>query len=207
VIYAERPADGEAEGAFVLVHGRGANERDLLGLFDALDPERRFHGYCPRGPLSLPPGGAHWYAVYRVGYPDPETFPVGFEALAEFVDSLPYETVVLGGFSQGAVMSYAVGLGEGRPRPAAVLAFSGFVPVVEGWRLDASRPFPPIAVGHGTYDAVIPVELAHRSVEELRAAGADPLYRESPMDHAIDPGFVRELVPWLDETVRARGGA
>ena len=58
--YLERPAAGEAECAFVLVHGRGASEHDLFGLFDALDPERRFHGYSPRGPLSLPPGGAHW---------------------------------------------------------------------------------------------------------------------------------------------------
>ncbi len=136
VIFAERPAAGEPEGAFVLVHGRGASEHDLLGLFDALDPERRLHGYSPRGPLSLPPGGAHWYAVPRVGYPDPATFAEGFAALAGFVDSLPQRALVLGGFSQGAVMSLAVGLGQGRPRPAAVIAFSGFVPTVEGWQLD-----------------------------------------------------------------------
>ena len=94
MIFAERPAAGDAEGALVLVHGRGANEHDLLGLLDALDPERRLHGYCPRGPLSLPPGGAHWYAVPRVGYPDPATFAEGFAALAGFVDSLPYERIV-----------------------------------------------------------------------------------------------------------------
>ncbi|HEX4519446.1 MAG TPA: hypothetical protein VH063_07675 [Gaiellaceae bacterium] len=206
MIFAERPAAGEAEGAFVLVHGRGSNEHDLLGLFDALDPERRLHGYCPRGPLSLPPGGAHWYAVPRVGYPDPATFAEGYAALAGFVDALPYERKLIGGFSQGAVMSFAVGLGEGRPRPAAVIGFSGFVPVVEGWRLDASRPFPPVAVAHGTYDPVIPVEFAHRSVAELEAAGAEVLYRESPIDHAIDPAFVAELVPWIDAAVRAPDG-
>jgi phospholipase/carboxylesterase len=195
--YAERPAAGEPEGAFVLVHGRGANEYDLLGLFDALDPERRLHGYSPRGPLALAPGGAHWYAVPRVGYPDPTTFAEGYGALSEFVDALPHERIVLGGFSQGAVMSLAAGLGTDRPRPAGVIAFSGFVPTVEGWELDASRPFPPIALAHGTYDPVIPVEHAHRSLAELEAAGAEVLYRESPIDHAIDPAFVRELVPWL----------
>jgi phospholipase/carboxylesterase len=202
VIYAERPAEGDAEGAFVLVHGRGANEHDLVGLFDALDPERRLHGYSPRGPLSLPPGGAHWYGVPRVGYPDPETFAEGYDALAGFVDSLPYETKVIGGFSQGAVMSFAVGLGEGRPRPAAVIGFSGFVPEVEGWRLGPG-PFPPIAVAHGAYDPVIPVGFAHRSVEQLRTAGADVLFRESPMEHAIDPAFVTELVPWIRAAVEA----
>jgi phospholipase/carboxylesterase len=195
--YAERPAAGEAEGAFVLVHGRGANEHDLLALFDAIDPERRLHGYSPRGPLSLPPGGAHWYAVPRVGYPDPVTFAQGYAALGEFVDALPHERVILGGFSQGAVMSLAVGLGTGRPRPAAVIALSGFVPTVDGWELDAGRPFPPIAMAHGTYDPVIPVEHAHRSLAQLEAAGAEVLYREYPIDHAIDPGFVRELVPFV----------
>jgi phospholipase/carboxylesterase len=205
VIFAERPSAGEAEGAFVLVHGRGANEHDLLGLFDALDPERRLHGYCPRGPLSLAPGGAHWYAVPRVGYPDPETFAEGYAALAGFVDSLPYERKLIGGFSQGAVMSYAVGLGEGRPRPTAVIAFSGFVPTVEGWSLGEGSPFPPVAVAHGTYDQVIPVELAHRSVAQLEAAGAEVLYRESPIDHAIDPAFVAELVPWIEARATGAG--
>jgi phospholipase/carboxylesterase len=197
VIYAERPADGPAGGALVLVHGRGANEQDLVSLLDALDPERRLHGYCPRGPLSLPPGGAHWYAVPRVGFPDADSFAEGYGALAGFVDALPYERIVLGGFSQGAVMSFAVGLGEGRPRPAALVCFSGFIPHVDGWRLDATRPFPPIAIGHGTYDPIIPIEFARRSLDELDEAGADVLYRESPMDHSIDPAFVAELRPWI----------
>jgi len=202
VKYAERPAAGDAVGALVLFHGRGANEYDLLGLLDELDPERRFDGYCPRGPLALPPGGAHWYAVPRVGYPDPTTFEQGFAAAAGFVDDLPHEHVVLGGFSQGAVMALSVGLGAGRPHPAAVIAFSGFLPEVEGWWLGAG-PWPAIAIGHGTYDEVIPVEFAHRSRAALEAAGAEVLYRESPMQHSIDPSFVAELRPWLRDAVAA----
>ena len=206
MIVVERPAAGAADGALVLVHGRGANERDLVGLFDELDPGRRLHGYSPRAPFSLPPGGFQWYRVHRVGFPDPETFPAGFAALAALVDSLPHERVVLAGFSQGAVMSLAVGLGAGRPRPAAVVAFSGFVPVVAGWELDTTAPLPPVAVAHGVHDPVIPVELGRRAAEELEAAGADVLYRESPMGHAIDPAFVAELRPWIAEAVRARSG-
>jgi phospholipase/carboxylesterase len=196
VKFAERSAEGDALGALVLFHGRGADEHDLLPLLDALDPERRLDGYCPRGPLSLPPGGAHWYAVPRVGYPDPPTFAEGFAAAAGFVDDLPHEHVVLGGFSQGAVMSLAVGLGEGRPRPKAVIAFSGFIPEVEGWSL-GGEPWPAIAIGHGTYDEIIPVELGHRARDRLVAAEATVLYRESPMGHSIDPGFVSDLRPFL----------
>jgi phospholipase/carboxylesterase len=195
---AERPAAGAADGALVLFHGRGANEYDLLPLLDALDPERRFDGYCPRGPLALPPGGAHWYAVPRVGYPDAPTFARGFAAAAEFVDALEHEQIVLGGFSQGAVLALSVGLGAGRPRPAAVIAFSGFLPVVDGWSL-GGEPWPPIAIGHGTYDEVIPVAFGQRAREQLLAAGASVLYRESPLGHAIDPAFVSDLRAFLAE--------
>ena len=54
-----RPAAGEPAGALVLFHGRGTSEHDLYPLLDALDPERRLLGVTPRGPLILPPGGAH----------------------------------------------------------------------------------------------------------------------------------------------------
>ena len=69
-----RPAAGEPEGALVLMHGRGTSEQDLAGLLEVLDPARRFVGACPRGPLELSPMGFHWYAVPRVGHPDPDTF-------------------------------------------------------------------------------------------------------------------------------------
>jgi len=199
VIFAERRAEGKAAGALVLFHGRGANEYDLLGVLDLLDPERRLDGFCPRGPLSLPPGGAHWYVVPRVGYPDPTTFGIGYGAAAGFVDSLPHERIVLGGFSQGAVMSLAVGLGRGRPRPAAVVALSGFIPTVEGWELDDEQPFPPIALAHGTFDPIIPVEFGRRAHERLAEAGAAVLWRESAMEHSIDPAFVSDVRHWLAE--------
>ena len=184
---AERPAAGEAAGALVLLHGRGADEHDLFPLLDALDPERRLHGYTPRGPLALPPGGAHWYALGGIPTPTREQFDASLAALAELLDGLPYERIVLGGFSQGCVMSYALALGRGRPRPAALLAMSGFIPRVEGFELDLDAPFPPIAIVHGTYDPVIPVAFAHDARDTLESAGAELTYREYPIEHWIDP--------------------
>jgi phospholipase/carboxylesterase len=193
----ERPAAGDAAGALVRLHGRGADERDLFPLLDALDPERRLHGYTPRGPLSLPPGGAHWYALGGIPTPTREHFLASYDALAAFLDALPYERIVLGGFSQGCVMSYALGLGRGRPRPAALLAMSGFIPRVDGFELDLQSPFPPIAIVHGTYDPVIPVAFGREARDTLVAAGADVTYRESPIEHWIDP----EVLPLLREVV------
>jgi len=191
----ERPAAGDAAGALVLLHGRGADEQDLFPLLDAIDPERRLHGYTPRAPLSLPPGGAHWYAVPRVGYPDAETFAYGYGELTAWLDALPFppERTILGGFSQGAVMSYAVGLGAGRPRPAALAALSGFLPVVESWSLGSEAPFPPIYAAHGTDDPVIPVVFGRRAKEELEAAGAVVAWHEFPGAHWVDPGSLPAL--------------
>jgi phospholipase/carboxylesterase len=198
-----RPAAGRADGALVLFHGRGADEHDLHPLLDMLDPERRLVGVTPRGPLSLPPGGAHWYVVRRVGFPDPETFGPTFDLAAHWLDELAEETgvpldrTVLGGFSQGAVMAHSLGLGTGRPRPAGILALSGFIPVVDGFEPDLTPPLPPVAIGHGTLDPVISVEFGRRARAMLDAAGADVLYRESPIPHTIDPRFLEELQRWV----------
>ena len=159
--FLERPAAGEPAGALVLLHGRGADEHDLFPLLDALDPERRLLGITPRAPLSLPPGGAHWYRLGGIPTPDPETFFPTFEAAAAFLEGLPVpiDRVVLGGFSQGAVMSWALGLGAGRPRPAAIIALSGFMPEADGFELDLTElEGYPIVVAHGSLDPVIPAE-------------------------------------------------
>lgn len=94
-------------------------------------------------------------------------------------------------------MSFALGLGRARPRPAAIVGFSGFVPVVEGFELDLEPPLPPVAIGHGTFDPVISVEFGRRARDLLVQAGAEVRYRESPLPHTIDPEFVAELAGWL----------
>ena len=193
----ERPAAGEAAGALVLLHGRGADENDLFPLLDELDPERRLHGYTPRGPLSLPPGGAHWYVLGGVGTPERETFSASYAALIEFLDGLPYERLVLGGFSQGCAMAYALALFRGRRRPEALLAMSGFIPTVDGFELDLGPPLPRIAIAHGVFDPVIPVQWGRAARDALEEAGADVLYRESPIEHWIDP----EVIPLLQDLI------
>jgi len=207
-----RPAAGDPEGALVLFHGRGTSEHDLYPLLDALDPERRLLGATPRGPLVLPPGGAHWYVVREIGFPDRETFMSSFGLAAVWLDGLTEETgipaakTIIGGFSQGAVMSWALGLGRGRPRPAGIIALSGFVPTVDGFELDLSPPLPPVAIGHGTYDPVISVEFGRQAKALLEEAGAEVLHRESPMPHSVDPSFVAELQPWVSDALSSSAG-
>jgi phospholipase/carboxylesterase len=199
-----RPADGEPEGALVLLHGRGTDEFDLLPVLELLDPEHRWVGLTPRAPLELSPGGFHWYVSRAVGYPDRDTFRQAYELLADWLGALPdslgvpWSSTVLGGFSMGAVMSYALGLGAGRPAPAKLIALSGFMPSVEGFELELSgRAGFPVAIGHGEFDPVISVEFGRQARSRLERAGAHVLYRESPMAHGVDPAFLAELHRWL----------
>jgi phospholipase/carboxylesterase len=206
--YRERPPRGEAAGLVVLHHGRGADENDLLGLADVLDPEGRLHVVTPRAPLTLPGApGYHWYVVPRVGYPDPDTFHAAFDALAAFHDEvwertgIAPERTVLGGFSMGSVMSYATGLASARPKPAGILAFSGFIPTVEGWEPDLSRNDVAVFIAHGRRDPVMAVEFARRAHELLTDAGFAVEYHESDAGHHIDPQHVPHAVDWLRRTI------
>ena len=206
--YRSRPGGGEPEGALALLHGRGADEHDLEPLLDALDPDRQLAGYLPRGPLALPPGGAHWYIVREVGFPDPPTFLPTFERVSAWTDAaledagVPPERLVLAGFSQGAVMSYSLGLAASRARPAGILAFSGFVPRVDGFELDlAVRAGLPVSIAHGALDPVIQVEFGRDARERLTAAGLEVRYREDPVGHTISPGGLAQARAVLAEIV------
>jgi phospholipase/carboxylesterase len=208
-VFRERPAAGEPSGLLVLHHGRGTDEHDLLPLADALDPQRRLHVVTPRAPLTLPGwSGHHWYVVPRVGYPDPQTFAASYALLAGFHDELWQQTglgperTVLGGFSMGSVMSYALALGHDRPAPAGVLAFSGFIPVVEGWAPSfEDRPAMRAFVRHGTEDPVIDVGFARDAHGQLLAGGLEVDYGEFAGGHSIPPALLPTARSWLEATL------
>jgi phospholipase/carboxylesterase len=204
----ERPSEGEAEGLLVLHHGRGADELDLLPVADVLDQHRRLRVVAPRAPLTLAGApGYHWYLVPRVGYPDPQTFHAAYRQLADFHDELwrttgiTPEKTVLGGFSMGAVMSYALGLGPDRPPAAGILALSGFIPTVAGWQPDLARPSTKVFIAHGRNDPIIHIEFARKAKQLLEDSGVDVVYHESDAGHNIDPAQIPETIEWLTTTL------
>jgi phospholipase/carboxylesterase len=214
LIYRERPAAQEPAGLLILHHGRGADEHDLLGLGDVLDPQRRLHVVTPRAPLIMPgwPGN-HWYVVPRVGYPDPDTFRRAYVELAAFHDELwertgiAPERTVLGGFSMGSVMSYALGLAGERPVPGGILAFSGFIPTVEGWQPDlAGRRGMRVFIAHGRNDPVIDVGFARQASQLLESAGLQVDYHESDAAHQIHPAHIPAAAAWLRATLTSHAG-
>jgi phospholipase/carboxylesterase len=205
MVHLLREPEGEPAGALVLNHGRGTDEHDLYPMLDELDPERRLLGVTTGAPLTgIPPGGKHWYVVPRVGYPDPDTFHASYALLTGFLDSLlaerglGWERTVIGGFSMGTVMSYATGLGPGRPSPAAILAFSGFIPTVDGWEPELEgRSGLPVLIHHGRRDPIIEIGFARRAHELLSGAGLEVDYVETHAGHWLPPEVLpraRDLV-------------
>ncbi|HTW13072.1 MAG TPA: phospholipase [Solirubrobacteraceae bacterium] len=207
--YRERPAHEHADGLLILHHGRGGDCLDLQELGDILDRTRRLHVVTPEGPLKLPGvRGHHWFATDLAGQPEHETFESTYELLGRLHEHLweatgiPPERTVIGGFSTGGVMAYALGLGADRPRPAGIIAFSAAIPTVEGWEPDLeSRHGMPVFIVHGRGDKVLSINLAHCARTELEEAGLDVTYVENAAGHQIDQRSLGPAIGWLAGTV------
>ena len=206
LVHLVREPAGEPEGALVQLHGRGADEHDLVALLDVLDPERRLVGLTPGAPLPGPGGapGRWWYMVPRVGFPDPATFHATYARLTGFLDGwleqreIAWERTVIGGFSMGCVMSYATALGPGRPSPAGILALSGFIPTVERWEPELDgRVGLPVLIAHGSRDPVISVDFARDARSRLQAAKLAVDYHEHGGGHQLDPRALPLMTEWV----------
>lgn len=208
LVHVVRESAQAPAGALVLLHGRGADERDLVGVLEVLDPDRRLVGLTPGAPLPGPAGGRWWYRVPRVGFPDPATFHATYARLTAFLDGwlkqrgIPWSRTIVGGFSMGCVMAYALSLGPGRPSPAGTLAMSGFIPTVDGWQPElGDRAGLPVFVAHGSRDPVISVEFARDARDRLERSGVAVDYHEHGGGHHIEPRTVPPMVAWVGDRV------
>jgi phospholipase/carboxylesterase len=206
---------GNGSPVLVLLHGRGADERDLLGLAGGLPAGVAL--VTPRGPFSGAElgygGGWAWYRFLGENRPEPEHFSASLAALDELVSGLPgalgFEpgAVVVGGFSQGGTSALGYALSH-RDRVAGVLMFSGFLadhPAVDD-NLAAAAGLP-VFWGHGTQDPMMPYAgSAVPGRAALIDAGADLVARDYPIGHWIDPRELADAGEWLVKVTGAVAG-
>jgi phospholipase/carboxylesterase len=200
-------AAGNATTVAILLHGRGSDESDLLGLHPILPEDWTL--VTPRAPFPGAPGGyGPGYAWYRYVQDDrvvTETLQESLDLLDAFLASLPSvvgpgpERLVLGGFSQGGTVSLAYALS--RPGSvAAALNFSGFLAAsVELDETGAAPPRTPVFWGHGIADAAIPIPLAEKGRSRLRRAGARLVARDYRIGHWIEAEEVAEAVGMVND--------
>jgi phospholipase/carboxylesterase len=191
----------EPDRLLLLIHGKGADEHDLEPLVPHLDPEGRFLTVLPRAPLPFM-SGWQWYETDGIPKGGPE-FILSVDALDDLLDSACAEygfdrtQAIVAGFSQGCALTLALGLRRGdRPRPAGLLAMSGFLAERDGLEYDFSTA-PPVLVQHGRADPTISVDYGRRTVARLGAEGVPVVYREYPMGHQVALESVQDAMAWL----------
>ena len=185
----------------LLIHGKGADEHDLEPLVPYLDPEGRFLTVLPRAPQPFM-SGWHWYETDGIPRAGPELV-VSVDLLDDLLDSSCAEhgfersEAIVAGFSQGCALTLALGLRRSdRPRPAGLLAMSGFLPEREGLEYDFSNA-PPVLIQHGLADEVISPEWGRRATTRLGAEGVPVVHREYPMGHQLAQESVQDAMAWL----------
>ena len=193
----------------LLLHGYGSNEADLFSFASELPDE--YYVISLQAPHDLSYGSYAWYSINFNA--DASKFSDLDEArtsrtlllttLDELVQSYPIDkqSVTLIGFSQGAILSYAVALSEPE-RIQRVAALSGYLNTeiaVDGF---AQNNFSSLRIfaSHGTVDQVIPVEWARKAPETLAALGIKIQFHEYPIGHGVSPQNFFDLKNWLNQT-------
>src|SRR5882672_6512182 len=188
----------------LLVHGYGADERDLGGLLTYLDPDGELAAVLPRGPFAVPgSAGYSWYGMFGT---DDGSYGAALAQLDDLLDeqaaTLGFDRseAIVGGFSQGAGLALGLALQRSdRPRPKAALAMSPALDTA-AFDLDADGA-PPVLVQHGTNDPLIPVQRSRDLARQLRTLGVPTVYREYPMEHQVALESLHDAADWLARVV------
>ena len=199
----------DAERLLVLLHGYGADERDLGALLTHLDPDGRFATVLPRGPLEAPGApGYSWFPIGTDGVDGP-AFEAALELLDAFVDEqcaelgLAREQAIFGGFSQGAGLALLLAIRAGSwTRPAGVLAMSPFAPAGDSLDIDwEAAQSIPVLLQHGTEDPMIPISAARHLASVLTEHNVPLVYREYPMGHQVALESVNDARVWMGQVI------
>ncbi len=204
---------GDTPNASVIwLHGLGADGHDFeplvpeLGFADS-DRVRFIFPHAPRRPVTINGGMVMpaWYDITdfdlerHVERADLDQSRAQVEAWMAHERSLGVSSdqIVLAGFSQGGAIALYAGLLQ-EERPAGIMALSCYHPLPELIADAAAGEDPlPIFIGHGTEDPVVPMMLAERTAEALRAQGFAPAWHSYPMPHSVCPEEVRDIAAWL----------
>jgi phospholipase/carboxylesterase len=191
---------------FIFLHGVGSNEKNLFTLANHL-PDN-FTVISARSPYTMGPDSFSFYqADFSTGSPviNAEQAEKSRNAIKEFISqvvekyNIDVEKVYLGGFSQGAIMSYSVGL----TFPGLVKGIAGF----SGRILNEIRPLVnepeklkslKVFISHGRADNILPVHFAREAKEYFSSLGIKPDYHEFNGSHEINEESITALNKWLE---------
>lgn len=182
----------------VLLHGRGSDERSMSELA-ALLPSGPAYA-AVRGPLGLETGGYAWFANRGIGRPVPESLRASLDWFTTWRESVAPvgRTVVIVGFSGGALFASALALDDATPYAGAAI-LHGNLPFDAGLDLSAGRLAGlPVLVTRGERDDMIDPTLSQRTWDWLHAeSGAELSAHRDPGAHVISQATFDALLKWL----------
>ena len=199
------PTDGAAPPLLVLAHGYGSNEQDLMGLAGYFDP--RLMIVSVRAPLTMGQGSYAWFELEYTANgvtADPERMNQGLAALTGFLSELPnaykYDPsrVLMGGFSQGAMLSLGVLLHQPQSIGGANAHSGRLWPGAAEHADREALSGKPVLVTHGTYDTVLPIANGRAIRAALSELPVDLTYHEYPMAHEINGDALRDVLAWIE---------
>jgi phospholipase/carboxylesterase len=202
--------EGEDEKkVFVLLHGFGADANDLFPLADYLDPQVEWTFIVPNAPLEVPIGpgwtGRGWFPIsvreLETGVDFTQVRPPGMDQSSQSVGDLIFELnaekLVLGGFSQGAMIATEVAMNNASDVHGLVL-YSATMLDEKGWTKKAANlAGKPFIQSHGTSDQVLPIAPAQRLFELLKNAGAVGQFIGFPGAHEIPMAVLKKTQEFL----------
>lgn len=193
----------------VLLHGYGSNEEDLFSFAEEL-PEN-YYIFSVRAPYNLQPFGYAWYAIHfdanENKFSDDKQAIESRDIIANFIDEITVkypinkEEVTLIGFSQGAILSYAVALSYPE-KIARVVALSGYLnkTIIADDFQQKNHKKLQFYISHGTSDQVIPVDWAKKAPDYLKQFTPNVIYEEYPIGHGVSPQNFYGFKTWLTKT-------
>ncbi len=199
----------EKNPLLLLLHGYGSNEQDLFSFSSELPED--YYIVSARAPFDMQYGSYAWYAINfdadENKFSDHNQARESRDLIAKFIDELvtnyPIDSkkVTLIGFSQGAILSYAVALSYPE-KTQRVVAMSGYLntEIIKEDYLRNSFSNLKIFASHGTVDQVIPVEWGRKAKPILENLGIATTYKEYPIGHGVSPQNFYDFKNWLSPT-------
>ncbi len=211
--YIKRDPQVETEGPppmLILLHGLGSNEQDLFSFAPLLDP--KYLIISVQAPIAYGFGGYAWFNIdLTSGIPSANIQQVihARRLLSTFLDEMiktyqpDTEKVYLVGFSQGAIMSYAMAFSE-PGKISGIVAMSGYIlrEITPQVSYSPGLKRLKILATHGEYDQVLPIFLGRATNDYLRTLHVDYTYKEYPMAHEVNMDCLEDVKSWLAEQVR-----
>jgi len=195
------------------MHGLGADGNDFVPIIDELDlpetsPVRFIFPHAPKQPVTINGGFIMraWYDIRSADLDHTED-EAGLKRSQQLITQLiekensrgiPFENIVLAGFSQGGVMSLFVGLRYAE-KLGGVIVLSGYLPLARQLENDAcpANHTTPIFMGHGSEDMIVPIPLASKSRQQLITLGYSVEWHEYSMAHSVCSDEITDISKWL----------